>query len=133
MNKLTAHCILALFDLAALAACYMLFAELSHIQDAISQLEKDITLQSPVGIYLLCLIIPLLHTISVFKLQSSLQRILNYLLCIVFGLLVCGSVGLGYWIEHNLTQAGYQHCATQDQTMTFSTFKTFAIDCVIVP
>lgn len=128
MNKLTAHCILALFDLAALAACYLLFAELSQIQYAILQ-QQDIRIQSPVGLYLLCLIIPLVHIISLFKLPASTQRILNYLLCIIFAFLVCASVGLAYWLEHKLTMTGYQHCAKQDKTMSFSTFKTFALNC----
>lgn len=128
MNKVTAHSILAVFDIAALAACYYVFTEWRSIDELISIGSNSVSMQSHLGFYLLSIMVPVVHILTLFKWPESAKKLGNLFLVALFVLLMVGAFTLDSSLEDKLLSAGYHYCTEQSEAMTFSEFKTYVKD-----
>ncbi|MCP4343367.1 MAG: hypothetical protein GY799_31945 [Desulfobulbaceae bacterium] len=125
MNKVTAHLVIAVLDLAALLACYFVVSEWQSIEKQLALGAEGITFQSYFGVYGLLLIVPLTHIVVLFKWQGAVRKWVNRFLVTVF-LVMGGTVFiLNSYLENKIITAGYLYCQQQSEMMTFSNFKTY--------
>ena len=117
--------VLESFDLCSIAACYYLHrvwvATISAVESGVDML----TLQGGGGIFLIALIVPIVHGISVMGNKIKPQTFLNVVIAVCFVILVAGSVYLSVALESRVTESGYIYCPSKSEEMTFSEFKTF--------
>jgi hypothetical protein len=125
MKKKTAHTIMLLFDAATLAACYYAFSEWQDIHQSIKIEAQTITVQSPFGIYILMLMMPIIHGLTLIDWRGSLKKWINRLIISIFLLMVVGLFFLNSYIDKKIVGSGYIYCAKQSEFMTFSKFNTY--------
>lgn len=128
MKKVTARLVLAVLDIAALAACYYVVTELSRINQLTSDGPDSVTMQSHLGFYVLLIMMPIIHLSTLFKWRASANKWGNRLLITLFLLLIIGAYTLDSQLQDKLLSAGYHYCAEQSETMTFSEFRTYLKD-----
>ena len=125
MNKVRAHIILCFFDIGAIAACYYVFAKWNNIVQQINVSIESITLQSPIGLYLLIVVVPVIHVLSLFRWKGAAEIWANRFLIFSFLFMLVGAFYLSSCFDNKLVTAGYRYCASQSERMTFSEFKTY--------
>ncbi len=128
MNKTSAHIVLAVFDIAALAACYYVFTEWKNIGELISTNSNSVSMQSHFGFYAILIMVPTVHAMSVFRWPDYVKKWCNRLLVAQLLLLTASAFALDLCLEDKLRSAGYHYCPMQSEAMSFSEFKTYRKD-----
>lgn len=128
MNKASAHIVLAVFDIAALAACYYVFTEWKSISELISANSNNVSMQSHFGFYALLIMVPTIHIMTAFQWPNYVKKWCNLLLVAQLLLLTASAFSLDLFLEDKLRSAGYHYCPSQSEVMSFSEFKTYFKD-----
>lgn len=128
MNKLTAHLIFGLLDVAAVAACYHVFAEWNQITQAIAVNSNQVTFQNHFVFYVLMIILPVIHGLTLFSWQDNAKKWANRGLIAAFLILLGIAFLLDMHMEDRLLTAEYRYCEARSEVMTFSEFKTYVRD-----
>lgn len=125
MNKTTAHIIVGLADIAAVASCYYAFIEWMSVTQAINTESESISVQSYFGLYILIILVPIIHITSLIQWNSFTTKLINGSLIILFLLMLFGVILLDSHINNKLKNAGFHYCDKQSVMMTFSEFRTY--------
>ena len=128
MNKTTAHCLLFLFDLAALLAVWWTFSESREIYKAVASGADMIEYNNRMYFMLAGGIIPFVHTISVIEAlrpKALSSPWAGKLLIGFFVLLLVSAFGLSLNLDRSIQKSGYLRCKKLDSHMSFSTFKVY--------
>jgi hypothetical protein len=128
MNKKTAHLIIGIFDLAAIAACYYVFYRVGVIHHSINSDVKVIELQRPIGLYLLLLIVPVVHVLGLFRFSQKILKFVNISAIFCFLLLLVAGLYADRVLESQILKAGYQYCPTRSSGGAFSEFRVYLHD-----
>lgn len=129
MDKRLAHIVLLVFDALSIWALYHVFYTWHEVSQSITSSVNSIELQSPFGIYMVTMVMPIVHSQSLIRIESkSTEKARNYLISsLLFSLLLAGLV-FDYLIEKEVTNAGSKYCSSESETLTFSQFKVYVKD-----
>ncbi|MCK5229230.1 MAG: hypothetical protein KAR13_03130 [Desulfobulbaceae bacterium] len=125
MNKNTAHIIIGILDVAAVAACYYVFTQWQQIDQLINVNSESITVQNYLCLYTLMVAVPVTHVLALFQWQGTAKNWANRLLLSFFLLVLVGALSLDVYLKDKILNAGYHYCANRSAGMTFSEFKTY--------
>jgi len=125
MNKVTAHAILGVFDIAAIAACLYVFSEWENVNELLDQNTGRLSVQSNLSFYGLMIMVPVTHLLTLFKWQKVIEKWGNRFLVALLLSLVVGAFIMDSYLENKILAAGYQYCASQSEAMTFSEYRTY--------
>lgn len=126
MDKRLAHFVLLIFDGLSLWAFYHVIDKWHEVVQSINAGVSAIELQSPFGLYMVMLIMPIIHSQCLVKIKrKSVEKLRNYLVAGLFLFLLLSGFVFDYLIEKEVTNAGYQLCPSQSEALTFSTFKVY--------
>lgn len=125
MNKTTAHIILGGIDIAALGACYYVFSEYHAVEYQLATGVGSFFIQRPLGLYLLIVVAPIVHTVSFFDRLTQTKKWVNYALIIVFLIIVSIGIIVDIRLEARILESGYYYCPSKSQTMRLSEFKAY--------
>ncbi|SDU36878.1 hypothetical protein SAMN05216210_3410 [Halopseudomonas salegens] len=125
MNKITAHLVLGLFDVAAVAACVYVFSSWTNIDGQLSQNVDSLSVSSNLNLAGLMVIVPVTHSMALFNWKESIQKWGNRCLIGLFLFLLVGAFIMDSYLESKILAAGYEYCAGQSEKMTFSEYRTY--------
>lgn len=127
MTKTTAHWILAIFDIAAIFACYYVLHEWQSINNLIQARSDSIALQQYFTYLLLMAIVPVTHGIAFLEKYELVKKWGNRLLISLFIIVFLFSLYLGYRLDKKISTAGYNYCNLLSEQMTFTEYKVYLI------
>lgn len=127
MDKKLAHSVLLVFDALTFWAFYLVIEKWQEVSQSISAFVSSIELQSPFGLYIATLIMPIIHSQCLLKIKSkSAEKMRNYVISALFVSLLLAGFVFDHLIEKEVTNAGYQYCHSESETFTFSRFNVYA-------
>ncbi len=127
MDKRLAHLVLLVFDALSFWAFSHVINRWHDVSQSIASSETSIELQSPFGLYMATLIIPIIHSQCLVKIKNkSIEKARNYVISGLFISLLLAGFVFDHLIEKEVTNAGYKYCSSESETLTFSQFKVYA-------
>jgi len=126
MDKRRAHVTLLVFDALAFWALYLVIDKWHEVSQDIRYAADSIELQSPFGLFIATLIIPIIHSQCLITVKSKrAEKIRNYAISGLFVLTLLAGFVFDHLINKEVTSAGYQYCASESETLTFSQFRVY--------
>jgi hypothetical protein len=125
MNKLSAHIVIGIFDLLALYGAYYVYEQWHELSLLIADQVGRVEIQSGLGVYLILLIIPVTHLVSVINWPERVKGLINKALITTLILLGILAYFVSVKFTEKINQADYFYCEKASKDMTFSEFRIF--------